>query len=73
MAGGYTILGRVFQPHQLAIATLGSAGLLVFALTGGKKAESTTMPPINASSPEEEDFVKTWLKSLEAEEKKPAH
>ncbi|KAK9320731.1 hypothetical protein V1517DRAFT_328533 [Lipomyces orientalis] len=74
MAGAvYHILGRAFKPHQLAIATLGTTGLLVFGLSGGSKSEKASMPPINASSPEEEDFVKTFLKSLESEEKKPAH
>ncbi|KAK9240301.1 hypothetical protein V1525DRAFT_395575 [Lipomyces kononenkoae] len=74
MAGAvYHILGRSVKPHQLAIATLGTTGLLVFGLTRGKKSEQPTLPPINASSPEEEDFVKTFLKSIESEEKKPAH
>ncbi|KAK9434105.1 hypothetical protein V1505DRAFT_361346 [Lipomyces doorenjongii] len=74
MAGAvYHILGRAVKPHQLAIATLGTTALLVYGSTGGKKSEKAALPPINASSPEEEDFVKTFLKSLESEEKKPAH
>ncbi|KAK9455499.1 hypothetical protein V1511DRAFT_497908 [Dipodascopsis uninucleata] len=73
MGAAYQIFGRSVKPHQLSLATLGSAALLVAALSGGKKSEpKSTLPPINASSPEEEDFVKTFLKSIESEESKPA-
>ncbi|KAK9460748.1 uncharacterized protein V1516DRAFT_677553 [Lipomyces oligophaga] len=74
MAGQiYHIAGRAFKPHQLAIATLSLGAFVAVAATSGKKPEeATTLPPINASSPEEEDFVKTFLKSLDAEEPKPA-
>ncbi|KAK9447165.1 uncharacterized protein V1518DRAFT_422369 [Limtongia smithiae] len=75
MAGAiYHVFGRAVKPHQLAITTLSTAGLLVVALSSGKKSpEAVNTPPINAGSPEEEDFVKTFLKSLETEEAKPAH
>ncbi|KAF1913430.1 hypothetical protein BDU57DRAFT_522321 [Ampelomyces quisqualis] len=47
---------------QLAIATLTVAiggGVLA---TRGKKADAPTSPPINAKSPDEESFVKEYVK-----------
>ncbi|KAK9379492.1 uncharacterized protein V2V93DRAFT_381965 [Kockiozyma suomiensis] len=67
MAGAtYQVLGRVVKPHQLSIATLGAAAALVVGLNLTKKpVEKPTSPPINAATPEEEDFVKDFLKSLD--------
>ncbi|KAK7206518.1 Atp19 h [Myxozyma melibiosi] len=67
MAGAvYHVFGRAVKPHQLSIATLGSTAALVIGLNLTKKpAEKPTSPPINAASPEEEDFVKDFMKSLE--------
>ena len=50
--------GKTFQPHQLALATLGSVVLLVLPKPWGP---SPTTPPIKASSPEEEKFIQEWL------------
>ncbi|KAK9478701.1 hypothetical protein V1514DRAFT_306259 [Lipomyces japonicus] len=73
MAGAYHIFGRTFKAHQLSIATLSTAfGIVALLKAGGKPAEPVTTPPINAASPEEEDFVKTFLKSIEQDDKKPA-
>ncbi|EGW32522.1 uncharacterized protein SPAPADRAFT_61584 [Spathaspora passalidarum NRRL Y-27907] len=68
MGAAYTILGRTFQPHQLAIATLGAVVYLVAPKPWAAK-EVSAGPAINASSPEEEKFVKEWLAKHTAEEK----
>ncbi|CAH2450117.1 hypothetical protein PP7435_CHR3-1075 [Komagataella phaffii CBS 7435] len=59
MGAAYTILGKTFQPHQLALATIGLVTLLAIPKPGGAKKETT--PQINASSPEEEAFIKEYL------------
>lgn len=43
---------------QLAMATLGVTFTGAALSMGGKKAEDPTTPPINAKSPDEENFVK---------------
>jgi len=40
------------------MATLGVTFSVAALATGGKKAEDSTQPPINAKSKEEESFVK---------------
>lgn len=47
------------QPHQLAIATLGLAVFVLAPKPWGPPA--ATHPAINASSPEEDKFVKDFL------------
>ncbi|KAK9471712.1 uncharacterized protein V1510DRAFT_419413 [Dipodascopsis tothii] len=71
MAGAsYIVFGRTVFPHQLAIATLGSAlGLTLLATAGGKKESKPTAPPIVAETAEEKDFISDWLKKLEEEKK----
>lgn len=59
MGSAYTILGRSVPSHYLAIATLSSVVLLVGPKPWGPPAP--THPPINASSPEEEKFIKEYL------------
>lgn len=43
-----------------------------FALSGGSKKPTQT-PPINASSPDEADFIQNFLKQADADEKKAKH
>lgn len=59
MGAAYHILGRTVQPHQLAIATLGA--VVFFTLPKPWGASKPTTPPISASSPEEEKFIKDFL------------
>lgn len=59
MGAAYTILGRSVQPHQLALATLGAVVFVAAPKPWGPSAPKH--PSINASSPEEEKFVKEWL------------
>lgn len=42
---------------QLAIATLGTAGMIGFLAVGGKQKVKEQGPPINATSKEEEEFI----------------
>ncbi|RPB03783.1 hypothetical protein L873DRAFT_1800290 [Choiromyces venosus 120613-1] len=67
MVAMYTIAGRQVGSHVLAMATLGiTFGLTAMAM-GGKKTETT--PPIQASSGDEEKFIKEFLAKAEAESK----
>lgn len=59
MAAAYQILGRSVQPHVLALATLGSVVYITLPKPWGPP--KPTHPAINASSPEEEKFVKDFL------------
>lgn len=67
MGSAYTILGRSIPSHQLAIATLSAVVLLVAPKPWGPPAPKH--PSINASSPEEEKFVKEYLAKHLQEEK----
>ncbi|RMZ73396.1 ATP synthase subunit K mitochondrial [Pyrenophora seminiperda CCB06] len=63
MVAMYNILGRPVGSHVLAMATLGTAFVgAAFKMSGGKKADATTTPPINAKSSDEENFVKEYVK-----------
>lgn len=59
MGAAYNILGRAIPPHQLALGTIGAVVLLVlpkpWAATPKKEAK------IEASSPEEENFIIQYL------------
>ncbi|CAG8444063.1 9669_t:CDS:2 [Ambispora leptoticha] len=68
MGGHYVIMGRKVLNEYLTLATWTTFGLGVFAATrsSSKKAGSTV--PIVASSPDEEVFIKEFLKAAEAEE-----
>ncbi|PSN69358.1 hypothetical protein BS50DRAFT_572510 [Corynespora cassiicola Philippines] len=70
MVAMYTIAGRQVGSHVLAMATLGvTIGGSWLALSGGKKPEDKSTPPINAKSKEEESFVKDFIKKAEGEKK----
>ncbi|KAK0101238.1 hypothetical protein ONS95_006417 [Cadophora gregata] len=66
----YTIAGRQFGSHVLAMITLGALFGGTALSMGGSTAKKTQGPPINASSPDEESFIKDFLKNAEADEKK---
>ncbi|PUU72737.1 hypothetical protein B9Z19DRAFT_1096661 [Tuber borchii] len=65
MVAMYTIAGRQVGSHILAIATLGTVFTLTTLSVGGKKTETT--PPIQASSKDEEKFVKEFMAKAEME------
>ncbi|KAK6085563.1 hypothetical protein SCUP515_00670 [Seiridium cupressi] len=56
----YNIFGRQVGSHYLAMGVLGAIfGGSYMSLGGGSKAKAATQtPPINASSSDEEDFIK---------------
>ncbi|ODQ82081.1 hypothetical protein BABINDRAFT_20608, partial [Babjeviella inositovora NRRL Y-12698] len=58
MGAAYVIFGKTVQPHVLALATL--APVFFYAAVPNPFAGKTALgePPINASSPEEESFIK---------------
>ncbi|RDL39833.1 Uncharacterized protein BP5553_04173 [Venustampulla echinocandica] len=62
----YTIAGRQIGSHYLAIAVLGTIGGLTMMATGGSAAKKTQGPPINASGPDEEKFIKEFLAQAES-------
>ncbi|KAJ9136518.1 hypothetical protein NKR23_g9883 [Pleurostoma richardsiae] len=69
MVSYYTIMGRQVGSHYLAMATLAALfGGTKLALGGSKKPVNNT-PPINASSPDEADFIKKFLDEQESAEK----
>ncbi|KAI1468855.1 uncharacterized protein F4812DRAFT_424923 [Daldinia caldariorum] len=69
MVAMYTIFGRQVGSHHLAMGVLASLFTGSYlALSGGSKKVSQT-PPINASSPDEADFIQNFLKQADADEK----
>ncbi|KAI1381841.1 hypothetical protein F4677DRAFT_5846 [Hypoxylon crocopeplum] len=73
MVSMYTIFGRQVGSHHLAIGVLATlfSGTYLSLRGGSKKATQT--PPINASTPDEADFIQNFLKQADAEEKKEKH
>ncbi|AAS52705.1 AER021Cp [Eremothecium gossypii ATCC 10895] len=65
MGAAYTILGRTFQPHQLSLATIGLASLLVIP-NPFKKAEAK--PVWKAASEDEEKFIQEYLEKHSAKQ-----
>lgn len=64
MGSAYQILGRTFQPHQLALATLGAISLVV--MPNPFKGKSAKTVEIKGDSKEEEQFIRDYLKNNEA-------
>ncbi|KAI1114446.1 hypothetical protein F5Y14DRAFT_450989 [Nemania sp. NC0429] len=73
MVAMYSVFGRQIGSHYLAMGVLGAlfSGTYLSLAGGSKKA--TQIPPINASSPDEADFIQNFLKQADAEEKKTKH
>ncbi|KAI1279990.1 hypothetical protein F5Y07DRAFT_356979 [Xylaria sp. FL0933] len=73
MVAMYSVFGRQIGSHYLAMGVLGAlfSGTYL-ALSGGSKKTVQT-PPINASSPDEADFIQNFLKQADADEKKAKH
>ncbi|KAL2132446.1 hypothetical protein VTI74DRAFT_3783 [Chaetomium olivicolor] len=69
MVQKYNIFGTQVASHYLAMGVLGTLFGGVYAMTGGSKKTPAT-PPINASSPDEADFIKKFIEQADAEEKK---
>ncbi|KAI0555286.1 hypothetical protein F4679DRAFT_161281 [Xylaria curta] len=73
MVAMYSVFGRQIGSHYLAMGVLGAlfSGSYL-ALSGGSKKPAQS-PPINASSPDEADFIQNFLKQADADEKKAKH
>ncbi|EOD53069.1 hypothetical protein GTA08_BOTSDO03642 [Neofusicoccum parvum] len=54
---------------QLAMGVLGTLFTGIFAATGGSKKTVNTVPPINAASKDEENFITEFLKEAEKDSK----
>ncbi|KAI9704861.1 MAG: hypothetical protein M1836_006641 [Candelina mexicana] len=52
------------------MATLGTTGLIAFLSIGGSKKSTEKGPSINATSSDEEKFIKDFMQKAEAEEKR---
>ncbi|KAK4232950.1 hypothetical protein C8A03DRAFT_39379 [Achaetomium macrosporum] len=70
MVQKYNILGTQVGSHYLAMGVLGTLFGGVYAATRGGKKTTPATPPINASSPDEADFIKKFIEEAGAEEKK---
>ncbi|KAH9888140.1 hypothetical protein F4778DRAFT_755219 [Xylariomycetidae sp. FL2044] len=57
----YTVLGRQVGSHHLAMGVLGALFGGSYLATRGPKKQATQTPPINASSPDEADFIQCAL------------
>ncbi|KAI9795022.1 MAG: hypothetical protein M1816_000042 [Peltula sp. TS41687] len=56
------------------MATLGTTAVVAYLSLSGKKASKTDGPPINASSSDEERFIREFVKSAQQEgDKKQKH
>lgn len=64
MGSAYQILGRTYQPHQLALATIGLLSLVVMPNPFSKKQPKVV--DIKADSKEEEQFIKEYLEKHQA-------
>ncbi|KAI0175829.1 hypothetical protein GGR52DRAFT_570810 [Hypoxylon sp. FL1284] len=73
MVAYYSVFGRQVGSHYLSMGVL--AGLFsigYLGMSGGSKKPAQT-PPINASSPDEADFIQNFLKQADEDEKKSKH
>ncbi|CCC68616.1 hypothetical protein NCAS_0B05320 [Naumovozyma castellii] len=61
MANTYEIMGRVIQPHQLAVATIGAVALI--ALPNPFACKKEKVAEIKGKSPEEDKFIKEYLEA----------
>ncbi|KAI1333008.1 hypothetical protein F5Y16DRAFT_393413 [Xylariaceae sp. FL0255] len=74
MVAMYSVLGRQVGSHHLAMGVLGAMfGGAYFGLSGGSKKPANQAPPINASTPDEADFIQNFLKQADEDEKKNKH
>ncbi|KAL2121262.1 hypothetical protein VTJ04DRAFT_5289 [Mycothermus thermophilus] len=71
----YKIAGQQVASHYLAMGVLGALFGGAYLGLGGSKAKPTpgATPPINASSPDEADFIKKFMEEAEKEQKSKGH
>jgi len=73
MVAQYTIAGRQFGSHVLAMATLATLFGGAAIAMGGKEKAKEQGPPINAQSKDEEKFIQDFLAQADAEGSKAKH
>ncbi|KAI1757333.1 hypothetical protein F4782DRAFT_526091 [Xylaria castorea] len=73
MVAMYKVLGRQVGSHHLAMGVLGVMFGSTYLAFGGSSKKPTQTPPINASSPDEADFIQNFLKQADEDEKKAKH
>ncbi|KAI1095058.1 hypothetical protein F5B19DRAFT_397531 [Rostrohypoxylon terebratum] len=74
MVAMYNIMGRQVGSHYLAMGVLATLfGGSFLALRGGGNKKINQTPPINASTPDEADFIQNFLKQADADEKAAKH
>ncbi|KAI8866391.1 hypothetical protein GQ42DRAFT_75206 [Ramicandelaber brevisporus] len=68
----YVIAGRKIANHHLVLGMLAGYGAIGYSVFGRKSATpvDTTMPAIKASSADEENFIREFIKAAEADEAK---
>ncbi|KAI1209843.1 uncharacterized protein F4807DRAFT_424626 [Annulohypoxylon truncatum] len=70
MVAMYTVFGRQVGSHYLAMGVLAALfGGTYLGVKGGGSKKTATTPPINASTPDEADFIQNFLKQADADEK----
>jgi F-type H+-transporting ATPase subunit k len=69
----YQIAGAKVGSHYLAMGVLAALFGGSYAALSGPSKKTVQTPPINASSPEEGDFIKKFLDEQEQEAKKAKH
>ncbi|KAF7724799.1 hypothetical protein EC973_000756 [Apophysomyces ossiformis] len=70
MAGHYVIAGKAIPNHLIAIGFISAYAAAGIGFSMKPKAPQPATPPIKASSADEEEFIRQFLKEAEAEEKK---
>ncbi|KAG0166639.1 hypothetical protein DFQ28_007151 [Apophysomyces sp. BC1034] len=70
MAGHYVIAGKAVPNHLIAIGFITAYTVAGVGFSMRPKAPQPITPPIKASSTDEEEFIRQFLKQAEADEKK---
>ncbi|KAI8077931.1 uncharacterized protein B0P05DRAFT_543382 [Gilbertella persicaria] len=65
MAGHYVIAGKKIPNHKISMFFIGSYAILGAAAMMKPKAPQPTTPPIQASSTDEEAFIREFLQKAE--------
>ncbi|TGJ86210.1 hypothetical protein E0Z10_g2531 [Xylaria hypoxylon] len=73
MVAMYQVFGRQVGSHHLAMGVLGALFSGTYLALSGSSKKGTQIPPINASTPEEGDFIQNFLKQADEDAKKAKH
>ncbi|KAG2195477.1 hypothetical protein INT46_008310 [Mucor plumbeus] len=70
MAGSYVIAGKAIPNYKISMFFIGAYAAIGAAAMLKPKAPQAATPPIQASSSDEEAFIREFLQKAEADEKK---